>query len=81
MYRFVQIKLVLTQLMTQNHDAQVRVKWNGNDVAIWDNRCTSHCTTYDYGGSPRAGDRVALLGERPYLERHRSDGVKLSDHR
>ncbi|KAI1331112.1 TfdA family taurine catabolism dioxygenase TauD [Xylariaceae sp. FL0255] len=57
----------LFNLVTQNHDAQVRFKWNQNDCAIWDNRSTLHCATYDYAGA-RAGDRVASLGEAPYLD-------------
>jgi alpha-ketoglutarate-dependent taurine dioxygenase len=58
----------LFSLVTQNHDAQVRFRWKKNDCAIWDNRSTLHCATYDYG-AVRAGDRVASLGEAPYLER------------
>ncbi|XP_014556084.1 hypothetical protein COCVIDRAFT_100892 [Bipolaris victoriae FI3] len=57
----------LFNLVTQNHDAQVRFKWNKNDLAIWDNRSTWHCATYDYVEA-RAGDRVASLGEAPYLD-------------
>ncbi|KAE8151752.1 putative taurine catabolism dioxygenase, partial [Aspergillus avenaceus] len=56
----------LFNLVTQNHDAQVRFKWNKNDLAIWDNRSTWHCATYDYVEA-RAGDRVCSLGEAPYL--------------
>ncbi|KAM0321564.1 hypothetical protein ACHAQA_010054 [Verticillium albo-atrum] len=57
----------LFNLLTQNHDAQVRFKWRQNDLAIWDNRSTWHCATYDYAEA-RAGDRVASLGEAPYLD-------------
>ncbi|KAH9909654.1 TfdA family taurine catabolism dioxygenase TauD [Xylariomycetidae sp. FL2044] len=57
----------LFNLVTQNHDAQVRFKWNRNDCAIWDNRSTLHCATYDYAAA-RAGDRVASLGEAPYFD-------------
>ncbi|KAF1977271.1 taurine catabolism dioxygenase [Bimuria novae-zelandiae CBS 107.79] len=57
----------LFNLVTQNHDAQVRFKWRANDLAIWDNRSTWHCATYDYQ-DPRAGDRVCSLGEAPYLD-------------
>lgn len=57
----------LFNLVTQNHDAQVRFKWRSNDLAIWDNRSTWHCATYDYN-DPRAGDRVCSLGEAPYLD-------------
>ncbi|KAK4649735.1 uncharacterized protein QC761_0024410 [Podospora bellae-mahoneyi] len=57
----------LFNMVTQNHDAQVRFRWNKNNVAIWDNRSTWHCATYDYS-DPRAGDRVCSLGEAPYLD-------------
>jgi alpha-ketoglutarate-dependent taurine dioxygenase len=57
----------LFDLLTQNHDAQVRFRWAKGDVAIWDNRSTLHCATYDYEEN-RAGDRVCSLGEAPYLD-------------
>ncbi|PLB44519.1 TfdA family taurine dioxygenase [Aspergillus steynii IBT 23096] len=57
----------LFNLVTQNHDAQVRFRWSKNDMAIWDNRSTWHCATYDYAEA-RAGDRVCSLGEAPYLD-------------
>ncbi|KAK3313277.1 alpha-ketoglutarate-dependent taurine dioxygenase [Apodospora peruviana] len=57
----------LFNLVTQNHDAQVRFRWRKNDLAIWDNRSTWHCATYDYAQA-RAGDRVCSLGEAPYLD-------------
>ncbi|KAL3467001.1 hypothetical protein BJX64DRAFT_249407 [Aspergillus heterothallicus] len=57
----------LFNLVTQNHDAQVRFKWRKNDLAIWDNRSTWHTATYDYAET-RTGDRVCSLGEAPYLD-------------
>lgn len=69
----------LFNLVTQNHDAQVRFKWRQNDLAIWDNRSMWHCATYDYH-DPRAGDRVCSLGEAPYLDRNskgRREALKL----
>ncbi|KAI9148101.1 putative alpha-ketoglutarate-dependent sulfonate dioxygenase [Paramyrothecium foliicola] len=57
----------LFNLLTQNHDAQVRFKWQQGDIAIWDNRSTFHCATYDYA-EDRAGDRVCSLGEAPYYD-------------
>ncbi|ROV90096.1 hypothetical protein VMCG_09771 [Cytospora schulzeri] len=53
----------LFNLVTQNHDAQVRFKWRKNDLAIWDNRSTWHCATYDYVEA-RAGDRLRAGGDR-----------------
>ncbi|ERF72570.1 hypothetical protein EPUS_02852 [Endocarpon pusillum Z07020] len=57
----------LFNLVVQNHDLQVRWKWSKNALAIWDNRSQLHCATYDYIEA-RAGDRVAALGEAPYLD-------------
>lgn len=57
----------LYTLVSQNHDAQVRLKWNKNDLGIWDNRSTFHSATYDYS-EPRSGNRVMTLGEAPYLD-------------
>ncbi|KAH7139540.1 hypothetical protein B0J11DRAFT_46516 [Dendryphion nanum] len=57
----------LFNIVTQNHDAQVRFKWRENDLAIWDNRSMWHCATYDYEEA-RAGDRVCSLGEAPFLD-------------
>jgi alpha-ketoglutarate-dependent taurine dioxygenase len=31
--------------VAENHDLQVRFRWQLNDVAIWDNRCTFHTAT------------------------------------
>ncbi|KAI9686772.1 MAG: hypothetical protein M1822_002832 [Bathelium mastoideum] len=60
----------LGRLITENHDLQVRHRWqNVNDLAIWDNRCTFHTATYDYDGfGSRMGQRAVSLGERPYFD-------------
>ncbi|KAL4994226.1 hypothetical protein BDV10DRAFT_197702 [Aspergillus recurvatus] len=52
----------LFNLVTQNHDAQVRFKWRENDMAIWDNRSTWHCATYDYAET-RTGDRTSSVAQ------------------
>lgn len=57
----------LFDFVVHNHDAQVRYHWAKNDIALWDNRCTLHCATYDYEEA-RAGDRVCSLGEAPYFD-------------
>lgn len=70
-------------LITQNHDLQVRFKWekyedepDAFDVAIWDNRSSYHTATEDYltvQGTVRTGDRVVSLGETPeYVEGSKS---------
>jgi len=57
----------LFNLISQNHDNQVRFKWRKNDVAIWDNRSNWHTATYDHN-DVRIGDRVVSLGEAPYYD-------------
>lgn len=46
---------------------QVRYRWNTNDLAIWDNRCTFHTATNDYE-EHRQGNRIVSVGERPYFD-------------
>ncbi|KAJ1568355.1 hypothetical protein HK096_006791, partial [Nowakowskiella sp. JEL0078] len=58
----------LFQVVVDNHDIQVRFKWNKNDVAIWDNRSTFHNATPDYGKQYREGHRVTALGELPFFD-------------
>ncbi|CAI6090565.1 unnamed protein product [Clonostachys chloroleuca] len=48
----------IQQLVSENHDLQVRFTWRENDVAIWDN---------DFVGK-RRGNRVVSLGEIPYFD-------------
>ncbi|KAF3766927.1 taurine catabolism dioxygenase [Cryphonectria parasitica EP155] len=57
-------------LVYQNHDLQVRLKWkNKNDIAIWDNRSVYHTMTLDYHGlGDRFGNRAVGIGERPYFD-------------
>ncbi|KAK5265825.1 hypothetical protein LTR99_008990 [Exophiala xenobiotica] len=61
------LKAYFLQLITDNHDLQVRFRWNENDLAIWDNRSVFHTATNDYEGK-RQGNRVVSLGERPYFD-------------
>ena len=58
----------LFDLVVHNHDAQVRFKWQKNDIAVWDNRSVWHTASYDIGAAQRAGDRVCSLGEAPYFD-------------
>ncbi|KAJ3010934.1 UNVERIFIED_CONTAM: hypothetical protein HDU68_001905 [Siphonaria sp. JEL0065] len=60
----------LFDLSVQNHDLQVRFKWNKHDVAIWDNRSSYHAATadFDFDSYIRIGERAASLGERPYFD-------------
>ncbi|KAJ3001760.1 UNVERIFIED_CONTAM: hypothetical protein HDU68_006680, partial [Siphonaria sp. JEL0065] len=60
----------LFQLAVQNHDLQVRFRWNKHDVAVWDNRSAFHTATVDFDidSIHRLGDRATSLGERPYFD-------------
>ncbi|KAL4946318.1 hypothetical protein BDV06DRAFT_218448 [Aspergillus oleicola] len=61
------LKTYFRQLISENHDLQVRFKWVTNDLAIWDNRSVFHTATNDYDGK-RQGNRVVSLGEIPYYD-------------
>jgi len=54
--------------IAENHDLQVRYRWDKNDVAIWDNRSVFHTATNDYHGD-RQGNRVVGVGERPFFNK------------
>ena len=45
---------------------QVRWRWNANDVAIWDNRCTQHYAVMDYAPCHRKMNRATIVGDRPF---------------
>jgi alpha-ketoglutarate-dependent taurine dioxygenase len=61
------LKAYFLQLITENHDLQVRFKWGLNDLAIWDNRSVFHTATNDYEGK-RQGNRVVSIGEKPFYD-------------
>ncbi|ORX94560.1 TauD-domain-containing protein [Basidiobolus meristosporus CBS 931.73] len=52
----------------RTHEAQVRWTWSPNSVAIWDNRSTQHNATPDYYPYHRYGERITVLGEKPYFD-------------
>ncbi|KAJ1555500.1 hypothetical protein HK405_001333 [Cladochytrium tenue] len=62
------ILALLDRFTFENHDLQVRFRWEKNDVAIWDNRSAVHSATFDYIPDRRVGDRIVSLGERPYFD-------------
>lgn len=43
-----------------------RVQWEAGTVVFWDNRCTQHRAIWDYYPYSRFGERVTLVGEKPY---------------
>jgi len=61
-------KLVLEYLFNhcEKTDFQIRYRWNKNDMAFWDNRCTLHKAIWDYHPMERKGRRVTIKGTTPY---------------
>ena len=47
-------------------DFQIRHNWQVGDLAFWDNRCTQHYASCDYGAAHRIMNRVTVVGERPF---------------
>ncbi|KZV98581.1 taurine catabolism dioxygenase [Exidia glandulosa HHB12029] len=54
--------------IVENHDLQLRYCWEKDDIAVWDNRCTVHCATNDYGNALREGYRVVGVGEKSFFD-------------
>ena len=54
---------------SQLPDFQIRHQWQIGDVAFWDNRCTQHYASHDYGSAHRIMNRVTLIGDRPYFKK------------
>ncbi len=61
-------KLILGYLFNhcEKTDFQIRYRWNKNDLAFWDNRCTLHKAIWDYHPMERKGRRVTIKGTIPY---------------
>jgi taurine dioxygenase len=61
-------KLILDYLFShiEKTEFQIRYKWNKNDMAFWDNRCTIHKALWDYFPNERKGRRVTIKGSVPY---------------
>lgn len=60
--------LLLNYLISQATvpEYHVRWSWKPNDVAIWDNRCTSHYAVHDYWPQPRKMERAGIIGDIPF---------------
>ena len=61
--------LKLLHHQAQLPDFQVRHTWQVNDIAFWDNRCTQHYASNDYGAAHRLMNRVTLVGDKPYFSK------------
>ena len=61
-------KLILEYLFNhcEKTDFQIRYRWNKNDMAFWDNRCTLHKAIWDYHPMERKGRRVTIKGTIPF---------------
>jgi taurine dioxygenase len=61
-------KSVLDFLFThiEKTEFQIRYRWNKNDMAFWDNRCTIHKALWDYFPHERKGRRVTIKGDIPF---------------
>jgi taurine dioxygenase len=49
-------------------EIQIRLRWNRNDVALWDNRRVQHFAIWDYWPDERSGHRVTVQGDRPFFD-------------
>jgi alpha-ketoglutarate-dependent taurine dioxygenase len=59
----------LFDIVADNHDLQVRYKWQPDNLAIWDNRSTFHTASGDVpDGELREGTRSVSLGEKPFFD-------------
>lgn len=62
------LKLLYAHL-AGGYDFHVRYKWSEDDVAVWDNRNTSHAAIFDYNGQgTRHGWRITTQAERPHYD-------------
>ncbi|MDA9648970.1 TauD/TfdA family dioxygenase [Alphaproteobacteria bacterium] len=61
-------KLILNYLFShcEKTEFQIRYRWNQNDMAFWDNRCTLHKALWDYHPMERKGRRVTIKGDQPF---------------
>ncbi|MEE9608821.1 MAG: TauD/TfdA family dioxygenase [Myxococcota bacterium] len=59
---------LLRLLCAQAHvpEYQCRFRWEGDSVALWDNRSAQHYAASDYWPRRRVMERVAIIGDRPF---------------
>lgn len=49
----------------QRPEFQVRLKWEPDTIAFWDNRSCQHYAVSDYFPARRVMDRISIIGDRP----------------
>ncbi|MEU2005071.1 TauD/TfdA dioxygenase family protein [Rhodococcus sp. NPDC019627] len=49
----------------QRPEFQVRLRWQPDTIALWDNRSCQHYATSDYFPARRVMERISVVGERP----------------
>lgn len=49
----------------QRPEFSVRLRWQPNTVAMWDNRACQHYASSDYFPATRVMDRISIAGDRP----------------
>jgi len=59
---------LLQYLISQAHipEYQVRLRWQPNTVAMWDNRSTQHYAVMDYPPCHRKMERAGIVGDLPF---------------
>lgn len=55
----------LYSIIATHPEHTVRYKWSAGDIALWDNRVTTHAATYGFGPHRRHAIRVTVPGEAP----------------
>ena len=58
---------------SQLADFQIRHSWQEGDIAFWDNRCTQHYASIDYGAAHRIMNRVTIVGDKPFFRKAEPD--------
>ncbi|PLB35607.1 TauD/TfdA dioxygenase family protein [Aspergillus candidus] len=58
----------LTEVVATTQELHARFQWGKGDVAIWDNRTTTHSASYGFAPHRRHAVRVACHAERPVLK-------------
>jgi len=49
----------------QRPEFQVRLRWQPNTIAFWDNRSCQHYAASDYYPARRVMDRISIVGDKP----------------